>query len=45
MKSVELINNLIKYIIDNSKLPDYSDIDTITRHMNYDLIDIEFDDN
>ena len=45
MKSVELINNLIKYIIDNSKLPDYSDIDTITRHMNYDLIDPEFDDN
>lgn len=45
MNSVELINNLIKYVIDNSKLPDYSEIDTITRHMNYDLIDIEFDDN
>lgn len=44
MNSVELINNLIKYVIDNSKLPDYSDIDTITRHINYDMLDIEFND-
>lgn len=45
MKSIELINNLITYIIDNDKLPAYSDIDDITRHMGYDLINPEFNDN
>lgn len=45
MKSVKLMNNLIKYIIDNDKLPPYSDIDDITRAMSFDLLDPKFNEN
>lgn len=45
MKSVELINNLIKYIIENSKLPDYSEIDSITRYISYDMYSDTYDED
>jgi hypothetical protein len=45
MKSVELINNLIQYVIDNDKLPVYSDIDNITRNMSFDIMDPELNEN
>ena len=45
MKSVKLMNNLIQYIIDNDKLPPYSDFDDITRAMSFDLLDPKFNEN
>lgn len=45
MKSVELINDLIQYVIDNDKLPVYSDIDNITRNMSFDIMDPELNEN
>ena len=44
-KSSELIDNINKYIIENSSLPDYSEIDTITRCINFDFLDPSIDEN